>query len=54
MLQRPVDRVPLFRLQLVEIPVNAIAGVVAAFAPVPEVLDDLFAGQHSLSDIIQH
>jgi len=51
-LQRPVDGVALLGLQLVEIPVNAIAGIVAAFAPVPELLDDLFAGQHSLGDII--
>ena len=52
-LKRPVDRISLLGLQLIEIPVDPIAGVVA-FAPVPEVLDDVFARQHSLSDIIQH
>ena len=55
-LQRSIDRVPLGRAQLVEVAVDALArSLVSPGAVCPaEVLDDLFAGQHSLCDGIKH
>ena len=56
MLQRSIDRVPLGRAQFVEVAVDALARrLVPARAVCPaEVLDHLFAGQHSLCDVIKH
>ena len=55
MLQRAVDRVPLRRPQFFEIGVDALARLLAALAVVAaEVLDDLFALEDGLGDVVQH
>ncbi len=55
MLQGTVNRMPLRRPQLVEVRVDALAGLRAAFAVSPaQVFDDLFTREHSLGDLVEH
>jgi hypothetical protein len=46
--------VPLSRAELVEVLVDPLERAFGLGRVVPEVLDDLLTGQHSLGDVVEH
>ena len=55
MLERPVELVPLRRPELVEVAVDLLAGLRAAFTVVAaQVLENFLAREDSLRNVVQH